>query len=92
VPLADALATLEVSADKLDAFERHGDHAAAVRQAWRRLVLFYHPDKRPADYDAWPEVRRKEWNGKFHAVQRAYEACEAHLAGLDERGDERDEE
>ena len=59
--------------------------AAAARQAWRRLVLEYHPDKRPHDFDAWAPEKRREWTGRFHAVQRAYEAVEAHVAALEGR-------
>ena len=56
-----------------------------VCQAWRRLVLEYHPDKRPHDFDAWAPEKRREWTGRFHAVQRAYEAVEAHVAALEGR-------
>ena len=59
--------------------------AAAARQAWRRLILEYHPDKRPHDFDAWAPEKRREWTGRFHAVQRAYEAVEAHVAALEGR-------
>ena len=58
---------------------------AAARQAWRRLILEYHPDKRPHDFDAWAPEKRREWTGRFHAVQRAYEAVEAHVAALEGR-------
>jgi len=74
--LADALAILGCAGD----FD-----AAAARQAWRRLVLEYHPDKRPHDFDAWALEKRREWTGRFHAVQRAYEAVEAHVAALEGR-------
>ena len=59
--------------------------AAAARQAWRRMVLVFHPDKRPHDFDAWAPEKRREWTGRFHAVQRAYEAVEAHVAALEGR-------
>ena len=74
--LADALAILGCAG----AFD-----AAAARQAWRRLVLEYHPDKRPHDFDAWAPEKRRAWTGRFHAVQRAYEAVEAHVAALEGR-------
>ena len=74
--LADALAILGCAG----AFD-----AAAARQAWRRQVLALHPDKRPHDFDAWAPEKRREWTGRFHAVQRAYEAVEAHVAALEGR-------
>ena len=74
--LTDALAILGCAGDF--------DHAAA-RQAWRRLVLEYHPDKRPHDFQEWAPDRRRAWTGRFHAVQRAYEAVEQHVAAVEGR-------
>jgi DnaJ-class molecular chaperone len=42
----------------------------------------YHPDKRPADFDSLPAEDQQRFNARFHAVQRAYEAVEAHLGSL----------
>ena len=90
VPLADAFATLDVALDLLPAFERDGDHANVLRQNWRKLVLHYHPDKRPANFDDLPKDDQRQWAGKFHSVQRAYEAVEAHLLYLDRKAENPD--
>lgn len=83
LPLADAFAALGVDVAGLDDFKKDGAHAGQLRSNWRRLVLQYHPDKRPANWEDLPEDYRRKWSGKFHAVQRAYEAIEAHLLALE---------
>ena len=87
VPLADAFSTLEVDGALLGEFEADGEHANVLRQNWRRLVLHYHPDKRPPNFDDLPKDDQRKWTGKFHAVQRAYEAVEAHLLYLDRKAE-----
>lgn len=66
--LATALTILGLSELNLD----------DARRAWRRLVLVYHPDKRPPDFDFLSEDEQTAWNTKFHDIQQAYEIIEAH--------------
>lgn len=66
--LATALTILGLSELNLD----------DARRSWRRLVLVYHPDKRPADFDLRPQDEQTAWNTKFHDIQQAYEIIEAH--------------
>jgi len=82
VPLAEAFAALDVDLAVLAAFEATGAGADHVKTKWRKLVLAYHPDKRPSDFDSLPAEEQQRFNTRFHAVQRAYEAIEAHLASL----------
>ncbi|KAJ8608391.1 hypothetical protein CTAYLR_008155 [Chrysophaeum taylorii] len=47
-----------------------------ARRNWRRLVLTYHPDKRPA----LDEAEEAEWTLRFHQIQEAFELIEQKAA------------
>ena len=57
------------------------------------LYVFTHPRKRLSErdtmqtFDDLPKDDQRKWTGKFHAVQRAYEAVEAHLLYLDRKAE-----
>lgn len=76
VPLQDAFAILEVSADWLTGFRESGEHFNDIRKAWHRICLRCHPDKQPEGLE---DDAAAEWTAEFQNAVAAFEAVERHF-------------